>query len=830
MQTQSIPVVDTFNEFGATLTSVTLVPLALVFIVGVVVGAVVSVMALNRARAASVRNSQARYPRDWAKRSEIFTRDWGKHQGYYDITGKQVVSSDKYSGSVRIGRLYPRFEIFKLVPEMWPLTRVREWVLRKTTREVWIPYGARFTHWGIAGPTGKGKSTAFAHPQLAYGALEENTAYFAIDVKSPQFTRMYSRSYKNAGKEVYFFDPWSIDESLGFEPLWRAPAEVLNEISEVVATYSTKGESAEGGNSEFFNLAAQRVMRGLVELAQFWPRRYCNLPAVRQLVVAGFDKVEAAFRQAPAMLPTFADLEAAIDVVLGADEEMLRQVPRDPAADVTRALEVLDRAGYRIAHLTKNMRRYRAQRDAGSITAEKFSQAEKAFWTEVRTECDRRKLQLQKLIEGQGEYLDMPPETKGSVMSTLTNKISWFQDENVAKAFSRDELDVRRIVERPCLLLVGAPMAKLNVGSLFVASILTNLAINAIFQRGAAIEAGAKNVWKGGTIALLDEFPQLNIRKASQALATFRGFKGALFLIYQDRGQLKKLYGEDFTNIEANCVHQVLLQGAHIETCKFYAEAIGQVSIEKRSESGTDGDGKKNISKSIERVSRVDTNDIRDGRLNGQTKEKLAFSVGGETPAFPFIPVPYWEDPLIRKLLDLELTVVKEGPFWNWTDYWQPRIDPDDKYIHRRKRNRRDPENDPVSHRLDDAFGQYVEYLIGRPKERVVRDGREVVEVVYDELEVPNLDLAAILGQKGGAQPAPGQARNPAAPAPPPPAGGPGGPAAKANEQGQVPVYGADFRKLVNEDFKDAQPLSMDPPAGGDLRERIEDHHENEEA
>src|SRR5690606_33095631 len=221
---------------------------------------------------------------------------------------------------------------------------------------------------------------------------------------------------------------------------------------------------------------------------------------------------------------------------------------------------------------------------------------------------------------------------------------------------------------------------------------------------------------------------------------------------YQDRGQLKKLYGEDFTNIEANCIHQILLQGAHIDTCEFYAKALGEVSIEKRSESGSDGE-KKNVSKSIERVRLMDVNDVRDMRLNGERKEKMALSVGGETPPFPFIPVSYWDDPIIRKLLGLELKVAKNGPFWTWQDMWTPRIDPDDKYIHRRKRNRRNPENDPVSHRLDDPYGQYVDYLIGRPKERVVRDGREVVEVLYDELEVPSLDLGVILGQTKAAQP-----------------------------------------------------------------------------
>jgi hypothetical protein len=828
----SIVAVDA--ETVASFQTSTLVLAGITFAIGCAVGGVVVSMMKAASERSMTRNSLPRYPKDWPSTKEMFTRDPNALYGYLEATGKQVIKSKAHSGAVRIGRLYPGTEWFRYVPEVWPLTRLREWVLRATTKEIWIPLAKRLQHFAIIGPTGMGKSTRWALPALVYGALEEGTAYLAIDVKSPQFVRMFARLYKAAGKDVLFFDPWSIEETLAYEPLWRASSEQLNTLAAVINGYSiSPGETQQSGNSEFFSEAARRVLRGTLELATFWPRRYCNLPCVQQLVVAGFEKVEEAFRQAPGLQPAFADIRAAADVVIAAPSSELRKLPRSGSQDLTRALEVLDRSGYKTAYYVRQMRRYAAARKSGSMPEHEYAKVYEEFVQELEVEAERRRHQLQKLLESQGEFLDMPAETKGSVMSGLTNKVSWFSDANVARAFSQDELDIKAIVERPCLLLVGAPMARLEVGSLFVASIVTNLAIKAVFQRGAAIEAGSDKVWKGKTFFLLDEFPQLNIKKASQVLATFRGFLGGLMIIYQDRSQLKTVYRDDAPNVEGNCVHGVLLGGAHIETCELYEKGFAEVPVVTRSISGGQGD-KKSISESVQEKRLMNKADIHDMRINGEKKDGAALSIGSSAPYFPIIPVAFWDDPIIRKLLNMKRKVIKNGPFfWNWMDRWDVPIDNTQRYVHRRKRTR-EP-NDPVSARIADPFGQYLDYLIGKPKERVVRGDekgveRTVTELIYDELVVPDLVLDHVLGlapvsgvsasppspmtsQSGGAS---------AGPVKPRPAGTP---VKRAPEV--VPVYGSDFRVLVNEDFREPQPLRESMPPGGTVIDRFQDEGDN---
>ena len=755
----------------------------------------------------------ARWPRDWPKNKDLFTRNPAL-QGYFSISGKQAMGT----GALRLGRLYPKFEIYKFVPNVYPLNKLRVWLRDTATKEVWVPYIKRLQHVSVLGATGKGKSTKYAIPSIAYGALEDNTSYYAIDVKSPQFVRMFGKLYRKAGKHVVFFDPWSIDETLAFEPIWKASDEVKSTLSDVIATYSPEGnQGGGGGNSDYFNQLAIRMLKGLIDLAQFWPRKQCNLPCVQQLVAGGGDAIKDAFKKVHGIIPSAEEVQKAVQVLIPLDAETLRGIPR--SSEVEGALAVLDRSGYPMAFLLRKMRSYHQDYAAGRMNEAEYKRVYSEFLLQVQDECENRKAAAVRLEQSQGEIFGLPPETLGCAVSTLINKMGWFRDHNVARAFSQDELDVRGLTDHPCLFLVGAPMAKLGTGSLFVASILTNLAINAVFQRGMMIEKGVKGVSKHGVFMILDEFPQLNVRKAVQAAATFRGFLSGLTFIYQDRGQIENLYGPEYKSLEANCVHKVLLQGSHEDTAEYYAKAIGEATIKKRSESQS-GSQDKNVSYSIERVPRMSLNDVKNMVLNGERKEDMALSVGAETEAFPLLPIPFYEDPALRKLLGMKKTLNKSGPFWEWTERWELDLK-DEKFVDRKtKKPRSFKGKDPVAERLADAFSPYLDFLLGKPTETIVRDGKEVREYVYDELEVPYIDYAAIGLPEYVSKTSAGPGGQTPRPAPGSTAGS--GKAAPAGPPPQiVPIYGNDFRALVNEDFADPEPVVQLPVTGESVEDRV---------
>src|SRR5690606_17146972 len=93
--------------------------------------------------------------------------------------------------------------------------------------------------------------------------------------------------------------------------------------------------------------------------------------------------------------------------------------------------------------------------------------------------------------------------------------------------------------------------------------------------------------------------------------------------------------------------------------------------------SGAAGE-KKSVSESTESVPLMTTNDVKFGRLNGRPMPNLALSVGSDVPAFPIRPIPFYEDPTLRRLLGLRRDVKRVGhdgkptwKFWQWPERWE---------------------------------------------------------------------------------------------------------------------------------------------------------------
>lgn len=777
-------------------------------LLGMTIGGIVVNLAYQLKERSLIKNSTARWPDHWPKPKELFTKNLNDDSRYIAVSTKEALGS----GAYRLGRLYPRSRLGQFVVKHVPASSylfggLREWLLKRLTYEVWVNRDNRMQHVAIMGPTGKGKSTKFAIPAIALGAWEENTSYFIIDVKTPQIIRTFAGLYRKMDKrkQVLFVDPWSIDESLGFEPLWRATPEEKDIISNVIATYSPSGQEVqESGNSEFFNIQATRTIRGLLDLAQYWPRRFVNLPCVQQLVAAGGNSIVAAYKNAPSLQPSLeATVQSAVSVARATPEAIRNH---EGNKEIHEALDVLDRSGFDIVAAVKKMRSYYEQHKLGKLTDEEFAIREEEFQKHIKSTYEYRQQELKRLIDSKGEFINMPDDTRNSVVATVANKLDYFAVPNIARIFSEDELQVDTLVKRPCLMVIGAPMAKLEVGSMFVASIMSNLATNAVFQRGYAIEKGEIEN-PVDVFMILDEFPQLNIRSAPRALATFRGFRCGLFLVYQDRGQLRKLYGDgELTNIETNCVHKVLLQGSHEDVAKHYADAIGDVPILKRSESGSSGE--KSVSVSVERVPLMTLRDVKDMALNGEARKDMALSVGSQVPAFPLLPIPYFEDPMLRKLLGMKRAINKKGMPWQWKERWSMKHDQNSKFINRRPRDHYDP------------YEQIVNFLIGRPTEAIEVDGKIKREKVYYELMEPILDLDAIGArppQKGASGMRlelgglPGRTGQPSATGTPKPALG----------KPLAPTYGDDLRLLVTEDFRKPGAISKKPLPGGKITDRF---------
>lgn len=770
-----------------------------------IIGLGAGIMLAEMIAAQAHRKGQARWPRDWPK--PVFASS-ETDPGYFSLKPEAAMKQR----AMPFGRTYPRMQLF---PNIWPFSHLRFWVMMATSKPVQIPYKKRFQHTAILGGTGKGKSTSFVIPPLTYGAMEPDTAYFAIDVKSPQFLRTFAPLYQKAGKPVYFIDPWTPGETMAFEPVWRADHERKKVLAEVISNYSLEPSSPqESGNSEFFKNAANRLMRILLDMAQFWPRRYAKLPCIAQLVGGGGDAIKEAIQQLPTLLPTQGEVvEAALRLAVAPTEALAW---RGRTGAVSADLEVLDRSGAKIAS------RLREARQAlwGPKGAQPVAEAQRGPLLETlrRDVTDlwrQRDLEMKKVLKASGEFISMPDDTRNSVVSTIQNKVEWFADPQLAIVFSRDEVDPDFITQRPCLFLVGAPMAKLQIGSLFVSSIITNLVDGAIFQRGQYLEnreLGGK-ISKHGIFMMLDEFPQLNVKNAHKSLATLRSFLAGYVMIYQDRGQLKQIYGDNVTTVESNTIHRVVLQGIHEEAAEFYAsKTMGKATIRKKNYSGTEGESKRSYNIQDERVDLMSPNDLIYMKLNGQSRPDMAINMTKDFDPFPMRPLPFYEDPVVRKLLGMERTLKKVDQagrktwkFWLWQEAWDfPSKSPKPLLVRRRplsEAERAAGQEDLCWERQQDLYTEYLDYVA--PERRTG----------WDELSLPDLDFATIgvlehnpdpavrAALQGGAAPGAGK---PApggfgASAPAPAAQAPTAPPAPAVPL--VPLYSRDIRALMSDDF-----------------------------
>lgn len=728
------------------------------------------------------------------------------------------------------GRTYPRMRVF---PNIWPLSHLRFWMMMATSKPVQIPYKKRFQHVAILGGTGKGKSTSFVIPPLTYGAMEPDTAYFAIDVKSPQFLRTFGPLYQRAGKPVYFIDPWTPKETMAFEPVWRADHERKKIIAEVISSYSLEpSPSQESGNSEFFKNAANRLMRILLDMAQFWPRRHAKLPCIAQLVGGGGDAIKEAIQQLPTLLPTQGEVVEGAVRVASAPTATFEW--RGRSASLSSDIEILDRSGAVIATRIKEARLLLwGPKGQGTPSADTISDIAGALRNDITKLWKDRDQDLKKILKASGEFISMPDDTRNSVVSTIQNKVEWFADPQLALVFSRDEMDPDFIAQRPCLMLIGAPMAKLQIGSLFVSAIITNLAINAIFQRGQHLEnreLGTK-VSKHGIFLMLDEFPQLNVKDAHKTLATMRSFLAGLVMIYQDRGQLRQIYGDNVTTVESNTIHRAVLQGIHEEAAEFYAnKTMGKATIRKESYSRTQGESKKNISVQEEKVDLMSPNDLIYMKINGESRPDMAINMTKDFDPFPMRPLPFYEDPICRKLLGMERKLNKvdrtgasSWKFWEWQESWDFSKKPAKPLLVRRvpvaDSARAKGEPDQCWERQQDPFTEYLDYVAADRK------------TAWDVLTLPDLDFAAIGVLEHNPDPAvraalagggaSAQGGNPMtnfsapnisaaptpAPAPPP--------------VPLVPLYSRDVRTLMSDDFAPLGPCWNIPVEGTTIDARV---------
>lgn len=682
-----------------------------------------------------------RYPEHWPSENDWLDSN-DPVRKYVTFPSPEAAAS---AGALPLGRTLTVGRI--PIPDRYGFREWRRQYLEHRSKHLYIPEIRRFQHIAISGIVGGGKSTAFVYPFLAYDALAE-CSNVVIDVKSPEFFDVLYNPYRKNGKEVLLIDPWH-QETLGFEPLYRSKPAEMDRLATIIMGYSPAKSQAGGGskNEEFFEQQSEKLLRSLMELATHWPRRFANFPCIQQVIAAGGQTILESFKAARERMPTTDQVLAATQALAsasltdieGSTDPMHRGAGRP--TEVVDAIALIDRCGHDIQTKVRELLALWPETPA-TKRAPLLAQFEVLIERETRGRRER----LEYYLNNIGDFLQSPDETRNSVIASVANKMKPFSKPEIARVFSRDELDLDLLVKRPTLLVIGTPLGEIQTGAGFVACIVSSLVFKLVETRQIRYNQGERDINTRLPVHLvLDELPQLGIKQLPNALSTLRSYRCGIIIVYQDRAQLEMAYGQDVKTIEQTCGTKIVLPGMFGETPKFIADnVLGMARVVRakaKRQRGKDGSVVESPEQA-ETLPRMGADDVSQMRINGEVQPEAALQIGAPTP-FPFAMTQYWNDTWIRThVFDMERTDTKKP--WrrriplisDARERWEPsqRKEP---YLVRRTAH---PDE------IRDPFAATVEFLLKPQRLRAeATTGVGATERRRpDPLEAPILDLVAI--------------------------------------------------------------------------------------
>jgi type IV secretion system protein VirD4 len=174
--------------------------------------------------------------------------------------------------------------------------------------------------------------------------------------------------------------------------------------------------------------------------------------------------------------------------------------------------------------------------------------------------------------------LEMSPQTRSSVLATVSAALSIYADPVLAMSVSASDFSLREITrtkDQPITLyLCFEPDERDRLGA-HLRIVVSQLA-GAILER----DASRRWPWRERILLLLDEFPVLGaIREIEQGLAYFRGYGASFLVVVQYLGQLIQSFGREEA-VSPNCAVQVAFAPTDLATAERLSNLSGRQTIE----------------------------------------------------------------------------------------------------------------------------------------------------------------------------------------------------------------------------------------------------------
>ncbi|MFC2966860.1 type IV secretory system conjugative DNA transfer family protein [Acidimangrovimonas pyrenivorans] len=242
------------------------------------------------------------------------------------------------------------------------------------------------------------------------------------------------------------------------------------------------------------------------------------------------------------------------------------------------------------------------------------------------------------------------PEEFSAIMSTVQQDLRWLADPLVRENLKRSDVDFGALkgIDRHgnkvngCLISVVLPLEYSETHAA-----ITRLAL------GCAIWTMQRApLPRGKVLFIIDEAASLQkITRFPNWLATLRKYRVVLWPIFQNIGQVKALYGQEWDTFIANCGLRQFLGAADLQTAQYAHHLLGEHTTHTIS---VNHEGKENTSEAKRSLMTVDE------ILYLDSSSQIVFS-GSDRP-MRLIKTPYWERPEFRGRFNPNPYIEKRTP------------------------------------------------------------------------------------------------------------------------------------------------------------------------
>ncbi|WP_371061520.1 type IV secretory system conjugative DNA transfer family protein [Rhodosalinus sp. 5P4] len=177
---------------------------------------------------------------------------------------------------------------------------------------------------------------------------------------------------------------------------------------------------------------------------------------------------------------------------------------------------------------------------------------------------------------------EQAPEEFSAIMSTIQQDLRWLADPIVRQNLKRSDVDFTALKGtdrngRPvkgCIIVVVLPLEYSE----------THAAIPRLAMGCAIWTMQRAPLAREKVLFVIDEAAALRkISRFPNWLATLRKYRVVLWPIFQNIGQVKALYGQEWQGFIANCGLRQFLGAADLETAEYIHRLVGERTAESRS-------------------------------------------------------------------------------------------------------------------------------------------------------------------------------------------------------------------------------------------------------